>query len=178
MMNEIPDSNEGCAYFAQLNEKNEVVTVLVIDENDTREKARWWNPIEWVKGGKKSEAVGIAWCQNHIKDPDSRWLQTEHGEAGYCMRVNPASRENIYLTGVRTLGVASTDIFIEPQPYPSWSVGIHTARWYWPQDVPHPNINTRHQYVMWNENNYQKDPSTAWEIRTKEKGGGMLGIDI
>ena len=70
---------------------------------------------------------------------------------------------------VATLGVGSTDIFIEQQPYPSWSVGVGTAEWYPPTNPGFPPAlttaeqNARKTYV-WNESNYQSNPSTAWVL--------------
>ena len=82
------------------------------------------------------------------------------------MRGNYASIGYTYLTGVRTLGVASTDVFIEQQPHPSWSVGINTVQWEAP--IPKPQLtefekNSKMMY-RWNEDNYKNNPSRAWVI--------------
>ena len=74
-----------------------------------------------------------------------------------------------YMTGVRTLGVASTDIFIGQQPYPSWSVGIQTAQWYAPTppgDEPELTDSEKAagKYYVWSESNYNSNPSTAWVL--------------
>ena len=85
------------------------------------------------------------------------------------LRGNYAGIGMTYMTGVRTLGVASTDIFISQQPYPSWSVGIATANWY-PPDNPgdSPALTTAQRdadkYYVWNESNYNSNPSTAWVL--------------
>ena len=75
-----------------------------------------------------------------------------------------------YITNLTTLGVASTDVFIaETKPYASWSIGINTARWYPPDnpgEAPALTSSERsacNQYV-WNESNYQSNPSTAWVL--------------
>ena len=73
------------------------------------------------------------------------------------------------MTNVATLGVGSTDIFINPQRYPSWAVGVNTASWYPPAnpgDAPAlttAEANAGKVYV-WNESNYQSDPATAWVL--------------
>ena len=87
------------------------------------------------------------------------------------MRGNYAGIGMTYIEGVRTLGVASTDIFIEQQPYASWTVGINTAHWY-PPDNPGaaPTLSSSDylagKYYAWNESNYQSNPSTAWVLTT------------
>ena len=77
-----------------------------------------------------------------------------------------------YITNVATLGVASTDVFMgETKPHASWSIGINTAQWY-PPDNPGdaPTLSTSDKtagkYYVWNESNYQSDPSTAWVLTT------------
>ena len=75
-----------------------------------------------------------------------------------------------YITNLTTLGVASTDVFIsETKPHPSWSIGINTARWY-PPDNPGPvpaltsSERAAGKKYVWNETNYNADPSTAWVL--------------
>ena len=73
------------------------------------------------------------------------------------------------MSNVATLGVASTDIFIRQQPYPSWSVGVGTAQWYPPNNPGiAPTLTTSQtdarKYYVWNESNYQSNPSTAWVL--------------
>ena len=74
-----------------------------------------------------------------------------------------------YMERVETLGVASTDVFMPQQPYASWTVGVGTAQWYPPANPGDPpaltssDITAKKSYV-WNESNYQSDPSTAWVL--------------
>ena len=73
------------------------------------------------------------------------------------------------MTNVATLGVGSTDIFIDPQPYSSWTVGINTAQWYPPDNPgPAPALTSSEESdgkrYVWNESNYQSNPSTAWVL--------------
>ena len=71
-----------------------------------------------------------------------------------------------YMKDVKTLGVASTDVFMPPSPYPSWRIGINTAVWY-PPEYPGepPRLEDDRFRVWWSEENYNKDPSTAWVIQ-------------
>jgi hypothetical protein len=75
------------------------------------------------------------------------------------------------MSNVATLGVGSTDIFISPQPYNSWSIGITTATWYPPANPGDAPALTDDQiaagsYYVWNESNYDADPATAWVLTT------------
>ena len=149
-------------YFAKLDENNIVINVIVIDDEELIKKASW-DPLGLLTGKKESEAVGISYCKKLFKDPNSKWVQTSYNGN---MRGNYASVGYTYLTGVRTLGVASTDVFIEQQPHPSWSVGINTVQWEAP--IPKPQLtefekNSKMMY-RWNEDNYKNNPSRAWVI--------------
>ena len=76
------------------------------------------------------------------------------------------------MSGVRTLGVASTDIFIATQPHPSWSIGVGTARWYAP--VAGPPVLTDSEiasgkFYSWDEDAYNadtNDPKTVGWVLT------------
>ena len=75
------------------------------------------------------------------------------------------------MTNVATLGVGSTDIFISTQPYASWTIGVGTATWYPPTNPgAAPALTSDEQaagkYYVWNESNYQSDPTTAWGLTT------------
>jgi hypothetical protein len=75
------------------------------------------------------------------------------------------------MSNVATLGVGSTDIFISPQPYPSWTLSTTVAQWA-PPSTPGaaPALTdaevAANKYYVWNESNYQADPATAWVLTT------------
>ena len=75
-----------------------------------------------------------------------------------------------YMTGVQTLGVASTDIFIIQQPYPSWGISTTASRWIPPTNPgEHPTLSESERnvkYYTWNESNYNSDPATAWVLNS------------
>ena len=76
-----------------------------------------------------------------------------------------------YAENVRTLGVASTDVFLGINTHPSWSVGVNTAQWYPPANPGDAPALTNAQqtagkYYVWNETDYNADPSTAWNLIT------------
>ena len=142
------------AHFAKLDANNIVEQVIVVSNDDTADSS-----------GAETEAIGVAFCQQ-LMGASTNWKQTSYNGN---MRGNYAGIGHTYMTGVRTLGVASTDVFIAQQDYPSWTVGINTAQWY-PPDNPGlaPALTTAEENAgksyNWNESNYQSNPSTAWVL--------------
>ena len=142
------------AHFAKLDANNIVEQVIVVSNEDAADSS-----------GTETEAIGVAFCQKLV-GVGTIWKQTSYN---YNMRGNYAGIGMTYMTNVATLGVGSTDIFIEQQPYPSWSVGVGTASWYPPNNPGiAPTLTTSQtdarKYYVWNESNYQSNPSTAWVL--------------
>jgi hypothetical protein len=111
------------AHFAQLDENNVVIQVIVVSNN------------ELMDGSDESEAKGIAFCQS-LYGADTRWVQTSY---------NNNFRK-------RYAGVGYTfdpvlDVFVTPKPasYPSWVVDPVTIEWIPP--VPRPTDDV----YKWNE---------------------------
>ena len=144
------------AHFAKLDANGIVEQVIVVGNSDTADSS-----------GTETEAIGVAFCQKLV-GAGTNWKQTSYNAN---MRGNYAGIGMTYMEGVRTLGVASTDVFIGQQPYPSWTVGINTATWYAPTppgDAPALSESDRNagKYYEWSESNYQSNPSTAWVLKT------------
>tara|TARA_Y100001963_G_scaffold114774_1_gene159179 strand:- start:43 stop:477 length:435 start_codon:yes stop_codon:yes gene_type:complete len=142
------------AHFVKLDDNNIVEQCIVVGNQHTSDAS-----------GNESEAIGIAFCQR-LFGVETNWKQTSYNDN---MRGNYAGIGMTYMTGVRTLGVASTDIFIGQQPYPSWSVGIQTAQWYAPTppgDQPELTDSEKAagKFYVWSESNYNSNPSTAWVL--------------
>ena len=142
------------AHFAKLDATGVVKQVVVVADSDTG------------GGTVDTESVGISFCQNHVGDNSSVWRQTSYNRN---FRGNYAGIGFTYMTNVATLGVGSTDIFIQTQPHASWSIGVGTAAWYPPTnpgDAPaltNAERDAGKRYV-WNESNYQSNPATAWVL--------------
>lgn len=109
------------AHFAQLDNDNKVLQVIVIDNNDILDE-----------NGIESEAVGQEFCTNLL---GGLWLQTSY---------NGNIRKNF--AGIGFDYDASRDAFIAPQPYPSWILNEGTCQWDAP--VPMPIDDNAYQ---WNE---------------------------
>ena len=158
------------AHFAQLisNDSGELIVdrVIVIDDEDLKKKA-FWDPFGLFTGKEESEKVGIGFCQT-LLGKETVWRQCSYNaKNGNGFRGNYAGPGMIYMTNVKTLGVASTDVFMDRQPFPSWSIGINTAEWCCP--IPEPKmteIEARHpglRYV-WHEELYNENPESGWVL--------------
>ena len=144
------------AHFAQLDGDNIVTQVIVVSNDDTSDS-----------GGVETESIGVAFCQK-LLGASTNWKQTSYNGN---MRGNYAGIGYTYMSNVATLGVGSTDIFINPKPYNSWTVGVSTATWYPPTNPGDAPALTdaevaANKYYVWNESNYQADPATAWVLTT------------
>jgi len=98
------------AHFAQLDENNVVVQVVVVHNN------------ELMINGVESEAKGIAFCQTLF---GGTWVQTSYNGT---MRKNYASVGFTY--------DRSRDAFIAPKPYASWSLNETSCMWEAPTTAP------------------------------------------
>jgi len=99
------------AHFAELDETNTVLRVIVVDNADCLNAE-----------GQEDEAVGIAFCQNLL---GGNWIQTSYNG-------------NIR---TRYAGVGYTfnrvrDAFITPKPFPSWVLDEATTDWTAPVPMP------------------------------------------
>ena len=142
------------AHFAELDSNNLVTKVIVVSNDDISDN-----------GGTEVESFGVAFCQQ-LLGANTNWKQTSYNGN---MRGNYAGIGFTYMTNVATLGVGSTDIFINQQPYASWAIGVNTAQWFPPANPGNaPALTSSEQlagkYYAWNESNYQSDPATAWVL--------------
>ena len=144
------------AHFAKLDANNVVEQVIVVSNDDIKDNS-----------GTEVESIGVAFCQK-LLGANTNWKQTSYNNN---MRGNYAGIGMTYAENVATLGVASTDVFLGINTHPSWSVGVNTAQWYPPDNpglAPVLSDSDRNagKYYVWNESNYQSDPSTAWVLTT------------
>jgi hypothetical protein len=99
------------AHFAQLDENNVVLQVIVVHNNDCKDA-----------DGNESEVVGQTFCSNLL---GGTWKQTSY---------NGTIRKNY--AGVGYTFDATRDAFIAPRVFPSWTLNESTCRWESP--VPYP----------------------------------------
>ena len=144
------------AHFAQLDDNNVVTQVIVVGNSDTADV-----------NGVESENIGVAFCQS-LLGADTNWKQTSYNGN---MRGNYAGIGMKYMTGVATLGVGSTDVFISEQPHASWTISTTEARWVSPLgDAPALTDDqiAAGSYYTWDESAYQADNTTGWTLTTPE----------
>ena len=120
------------AHFAELNQDNIVLRVVVIDNNETHDV-----------NGNESETFGIAFCQR-VYGLDTRWKQTSYTGS---IRFRYAAIGDTY--------EESIDAFVPPKPYPSWVLDPTTATWKAP--IPMPELTEQEKeegyYYVWDEPN-------------------------
>ena len=144
------------AHFAQLDENNVVTQVIVVGNSDTADV-----------NGVESESIGVAFCQS-LLGAETNWKQTSYNAN---MRGNYAGIGMTYMSGVATLGVGSTDVFMPQQPYASWTISTTEARWVSPLgDAPALTDEQRAagSYYTWDESAHQADNTTGWTLTTQE----------
>ena len=144
------------AHFAQLDENNVVTQVIVVANSDTADV-----------NGVESENIGVAFCQS-LLGAETNWKQTSYNGN---MRGNYAGIGMKYMTGVATLGVGSTDVFIPQQPYASWTISTTEAEWVSPLGAAPALTDDQSaagSYYTWDESAYQADNSTGWTLTTPE----------
>lgn len=109
------------AHFAQLDELNIVLRVIVINNSDTL-----------GPDGNESEAVGVAFCQS-LEGADTIWKQTSY---------NATFRKNYAVIGGTYR--ADLDAFVAPKPYPSWLLDETTCQWEAP--IPYPDDGNQYEW--------------------------------
>jgi len=99
------------AHFAELDENNTVLRVIVVGDDDCKDSR-----------GNESEAVGAAFCTRLL---GGVWKQTSY---------NARIRKNY--AGIGFAYDEARDAFIPPQPFTSWKLNETTANWEAPISYP------------------------------------------
>lgn len=109
------------AHFAQLDNDNTVLQVIVIHNNEL-----------YDANGMESEALGVQFCQSLFGD-NTIWVQTSY---------NTSFRKNF--AGIGFYYDHTHDAFIPPKPYNSWILNEATCIWEAP--IPYPQDNETYQW--------------------------------
>jgi hypothetical protein len=136
------------AHFAEIDDSNIVLRVIVVQDNELLDE-----------NNTPQEQKGIDFCTDLF---GGKWLQTSvntwgdtHFHGGTPFRKNYA--------GVGYKYDPDRDAFIEPQPYPSWTLNEDTCQWDPPVPAPvNPYTPDQAEYwsygaVVWNES------SKSWD---------------
>ena len=102
------------AHFAELDENNIVLRVVVVGDEDTADDQ-----------GNEVEEVGVAFCENLL---GGTWIQTSY---------NDNIRKQY--AGIGYTYNQDADVFIAPQTFPSWSLDDNYD---WQPPTPMPEGNT------------------------------------
>jgi len=121
------------AHFAELDENNVVKQVIVVHNNELIDSE-----------GNENEAKGVQFCNSLFGH--TSWVQTSY---------NNNMRKQFAGTGFTYDDI--NDVFVEPQPYPSWSLD-ENHDWQAPVAKPEDDNN-----YSWNE-----ETQTWDEITTEE----------
>lgn len=109
------------AHFAQLDDNNHVIQVIVVNDSDTCDH-----------NGVEQESIGVAFCQMLF---GGQWIQTSY---------NAKFRKNY--AGIGYMYDSERDAFIPPQPYASWVLNEAACAWEAPVSMP-----TDGKRYQWNE---------------------------
>lgn len=130
------------AHFAELNDSNEVVRVVVVKNEDTADAS-----------GTEQESIGIAHCQKLF---GGRWVQTSY---------NGSFRHRY--AGIGYTYDETNDVFLGPKPHASWTLDDDYD---WQPPIPRP-AEDGNNYI-WDEDAYQADtadPKTiGWVVAPAE----------
>jgi len=113
------------AHFAELDENNDVIRVVVIDDADCQDS-----------DGNEDEATGVAFCESLFEG--GTWKQTSYNNN---MRANFA--------GVGGNYDSENDVFIPPKPFDSWV--LDTTTWQWEAPVAYPSTDSLGLLYVWDE---------------------------
>jgi hypothetical protein len=112
------------AHFAQLDNENKIINVIVVANADCLDST-----------DTENEEIGINFCKSLLGE-DTRWVQTSY---------NANFRKNY--AGIGYTYDLTRDAFIPPSPYNSWVLVEETCQWTAP--IPNPNDGQRY---YWDEN--------------------------
>ena len=127
------------AHFAKLNQNNIVITVIVVHNS------------ELLVDGVENEQKGVDFLNNLFSTNDN-WKQTSYNTIGGVHKLGGTPFRKNY-AGVGYTYDEVKDAFIEPQPYPSWTLNEDTCQWEAP--VAFPNDGKSYN---WNES------TTSWDL--------------
>lgn len=118
------------AHFAELDENNIVLRVITIRNEDIIDE-----------NGQESEALGVEMCRQ-VCGPNTNWKQTSYNK----------NFRNKY-AGIGDWYNSELNVFMDPKPYPSWS--LDTETFFWVPPIPMPNDDLSYE---WNEE------TTSWDV--------------
>ena len=133
------------AHFAKI--ENGIVTEVIVAEQDFIDE--WHSDETWVQTSYNTQC-GIHYQSDEIRDEQNRKIpSTDQSKA---LRGNFA--------GIGMVYDSVKDKFYYSQPYASWT--LNQTTWVWDAPLTDPSSGT--DIYSWNEDAYQADNSTGWEL--------------
>lgn len=129
------------AHFAEIGLNNTVIRVIVVNNAELLDE-----------NGEESEAKGQVFCRNLF---GGTWLQTSY---------NGTFRKNF--AGPGYTYDSQRDVFVPPQPFPSWILNSDTLQWESP--VPYPQNGT----CAWDE------ATLSWQEIPMTIDASAIGVDL
>lgn len=128
------------AHFAQIGMNNVVLRVSVVRNEDILDGE-----------GNESEEIGIQFLKS-VHGHLTNWIQTSY---------NKNFRHNF--AGIGMVYNSQYDVFLNPQPYSSWTLNTETFEWESP--IPEPELTEEQiesgSYYEWNEETQE------WELKNQ-----------
>lgn len=121
------------AHFAQIDSDGQVLQIIVVS-NDT---------ISDPDTGTEVEQKGVDFCRGLLGD-DTNWVQTSYNNNFRGQYATVGGRYD-----------STHDVFLPPQPYPSWTFNFAAHRWEAPTALPDDGLPWQ-----WDEN------SLSWVLPT------------
>ena len=102
--------------------------------------------------------------QNVIQTRSGTWVQTSYNTKGNVHYGEDGKEDGVTplrgnYAGIGYVYDSTNDVFYEPQPFPSWTLGTNT--WLWNSPIPHPDDGN---YYNWDEDLYQSDNTKGWVL--------------
>lgn len=124
------------AHFAEIDENNVVLRVVVISDKDTSDAS-----------GVEKEHIGAAFCEKLF---GGTWKQTSYNN-------NKRKR----YAGIGYTFNADLDAFVTPKPHASWTLNSETADWEAPVALPEDSgTGDPPKRYVWNEE------TLSWDVAT------------
>ena len=125
------------AHFAEIDDSNIVLQVIVVDDKDTQDKS-----------GNEVESVGAKYLSDGF---GGTWKRTSYNTYGGVHKLSGTPFRKNY-AGIGFIYDETRDAFYESNPYPSWTLNEDTCIW----DPPtaHPDDG---KFYEWNED------TTTWD---------------
>ena len=128
------------AHFAEIDDSNIVLQVIVVDDKDTQDKS-----------GNEVESVGAKYLSDGF---GGTWKRTSYNTYGGTHTKGETPFRKNY-AGIGWTYDETRDAFIPPKLYDSWTLNESTCLWKPP--TPKPNDETENERYVWNED------TTSWE---------------